>query len=126
MNSPAYTYILVRSDLSVAQQAVQACHAALEAGFLFERPEDHPHLVLLQVKDESMLLAEQARLEAEGIPHAMFFEPDNATGYSALATAPLSRESGRGFRRLALWTGPAVALGSKPETQAKGPERLVA
>jgi hypothetical protein len=103
MTSPAYTYILVRTDLSVEQQAVQACHAALEAGFLFQRPQDHPHLVLLQVTDERRLLAEQARLEVEGIQHAMFFEPDNATGYSALATAPLSREAGRAFRKLPLW-----------------------
>lgn len=110
MNSPAYTYILVRTDLSVAQQAVQACHAALEAGFLFQRPQDHPHLVLLEVKDEGTLLDEQARLEAEGIPHAMFFEPDNETGYSALATAPLSREAGRAFRRLPLWKGPRAAV----------------
>lgn len=106
MNSTAYTYVLVRADLSVAQQAVQACHATLEAGFLFQRPNEHPHLVLLQVADEETLLAERARLEAEGIQHAVFFEPDNETGYSALATAPISREVGRAFRKLPLWKEP--------------------
>lgn len=111
MSAPAYTYVLVRADLGLAQQAVQACHAALESGFLFPRPEAHPHLVLLQVENEEALLEEKAKLEASEVAHAVFFEPDNATGYSALATAPLSREQGRAFRRLPLWKGVSVTRG---------------
>lgn len=33
-----YVYVLVRTDIPLHAQAVQACHAALEAGFAFSAP----------------------------------------------------------------------------------------
>lgn len=51
-----YTYILVRKDISPEQQIVQAGHAALEAGFRFQKPDETSFLVVLQVPDQKALL----------------------------------------------------------------------
>ena len=90
-----YTYILVRGDLSPAQQMVQACHAALEAGFAFSAPAETSSLITLSVPDKAALLAAQARLEAKGIRTLCFFEPDFDMGFSALATCPLYEKKER-------------------------------
>jgi hypothetical protein len=55
MNNP-YTYIIVRKDISHEQQAVQACHAALEAGFKFKKPDTTSYLILLETPDLSGLM----------------------------------------------------------------------
>jgi len=56
MNQP-YTYILLRKDISPAQQIVQAAHAALEAGFIYDKPDETSYLIVLEVADEKELLA---------------------------------------------------------------------
>lgn len=40
MNTPdkRYVYVLVRTDIPLPDQVVQACHASLEAGFAFNAP----------------------------------------------------------------------------------------
>jgi hypothetical protein len=87
----AYTYVLVRKDISAVQRAVQACHASLHAGFAFDEPEDTPSLVLLQVDDEPALEAAAERLNRYAVAHRLFHEPDfGPMGFSALATAPLT------------------------------------
>lgn len=54
MNEP-YTYVLIRKDISPEQQLVQAAHAALEAGFSFERPDRTSFLIMLQVQNQEEL-----------------------------------------------------------------------
>ncbi|WP_434715834.1 hypothetical protein [Paraburkholderia sp. A3RO-2L] len=84
-----YVYVLVRQDISPAQQLVQASHAALEAGFRFTQPEQTASVIVLAVPDRDALQAAATRLERYGIEHHMFFEPDFEMGHSALATRPL-------------------------------------
>jgi hypothetical protein len=98
-------YVLVRRDLTLEQQAVQACHAAFEAGFQFGRPADapSPNLVFLGVRDREYLLEMQMRLEYAGIPIAVFTEEDDGVGETALATAPLVGVDRRYFRKLTKW-----------------------
>ena len=50
-----YTYVLIRKDISPEQQIVQAGHAALEAGFRFQKPEQTSFLIVLEVSDEEKL-----------------------------------------------------------------------
>lgn len=51
-----YTYVIIRKDISPEQQIVQACHAALEAGFRFKKPDETSFLIVLEVPDQKALL----------------------------------------------------------------------
>ena len=85
-----YTYILVRTDLPPIQMAVQACHAALQAGFTFEEPGTVSSIVLLGVASETELRDAAATLELHNVDHHLFYEPDfGPMGYSALASRPI-------------------------------------
>jgi len=44
-----YTYLFIRTDLSIPQQIVQTAHAACEAGY---RYGEHSHMVLFAVPSE--------------------------------------------------------------------------
>jgi hypothetical protein len=91
-----YTYVIVRKDISPVQIAVQACHAALQAGFAFEEPVDVSSIVLLVVPDQAALEDAAKRLDRYKVDHRMFYEPDfGPMGYSALATRPLTRKKER-------------------------------
>ncbi len=100
------TWVLVRTDLSVPQQAVQAIHAGMGAADRFGEPPAN-HLALLSVPDKLRLERIARRLEAAGIPFHAFFEPDEDAGLTALATAPLPPSTARHFRSLPLWSPPA-------------------
>ena len=107
-----YVYVLVRKDLSLAQQIVQAGHACLEAGFAFPRPARPTHLVVLEVADREALDAAARRLSLAGIDYQLFFEPDDALGHTALATRPLGRPAERHrLRRYPLWQAGRTAVG---------------
>ena len=84
-----YTYVLVRTDIALHQQTVQACHAALEAGFVFNAPARISSLIVLTVPNEAALLAARDRLSRHGIDCEVFFEPDGEMGHSALCTQPV-------------------------------------
>ena len=95
-----YVYVLVRKDLSLPQQAVQSCHAAIEATRLFITSQhSHPHLVLCGVRDESVLRREASRLEFDGVRFASFYEPDRGNELTAIATEPIVGEGRHCFRR---------------------------
>ena len=88
-------YILTRQDLKPAQRAVQACHAVAELMLrnrdcpaLLEWAKDHKTMVLLGVESEADLLSWEGKLAAEGIPTAIFREPDMGNQATALAVHP--------------------------------------
>jgi hypothetical protein len=97
--------VIVRADLSPAQQAVQGIHAAVEAGRrdLIPAAGDHPHLVFCTVPDERGLELAARQLRVAGIGHATFHEPDLGDSLTALCTAPVGPESRRHFRRYPLF-----------------------
>jgi len=97
-------YLVVRSDLSPGQQAVQACHAL--GGFVEEHPEadrewfeESNTLVLLEVPDERSLRDLGWKAKRAGIPFTEFREPDIDNEVTATAIAPAGR---RLCRRLPL------------------------
>jgi hypothetical protein len=55
-NKKAYTYILIREDISYEQQIVQASHAALEAGIRYGDRDHISYLILLSVANQEELL----------------------------------------------------------------------
>jgi 2-keto-3-deoxy-L-rhamnonate aldolase RhmA len=104
-HAPHYVYVVVRRDIPLEDQAVQACHAALEAGYAFAAPANTASLVLLSVEDEHALNDLAKVLAVKEVAHTLFFEPDNDMGHSALATRPVTGETRGLFRELPLWRG---------------------
>lgn len=102
-------YVLVRRDLSGAQQIVQVAHATYLAGTQFGAPPYH-HLVLCAVSNEEALLRAQRLLEQAQIRSVLFYEPDAdategpAMGQTALCTEPLTQQGQRNvLRGYPLW-----------------------
>jgi hypothetical protein len=86
-------------DLPASQQAVQACHASIEAARFIDSNETHPHLVLCGISSESQLENAMCKAQAAGIRCFPFNEPDIGGQLTAFATEPLSEETRRHFRR---------------------------
>ena len=95
-------YLVVRSDLSPGQQAIQACHA------LREFSEHHPvadqswyakskTLVMLSVPDEDRLVSLQADAKGLEVSCAGFREPDLDDTLTAIALGPDARRLCRGL-----------------------------
>lgn len=97
--------MFVRTDLPYAQQIVQAAHATLEAGFRFEKPEKTSHIVLISADNEDELHNIAHYLSNKGIMYEIFYEPDNDTGFTAIATQPLHGQQRKPLKRFKLLQG---------------------
>jgi len=85
-----YTYVFIRTDLSLAQQMVQLSHAALEAGKTLHGSDDPiSSIIMLPAKNKAELHEIAQRLERYDIKYTMFKEPDFDMGHSAIATMPI-------------------------------------
>ena len=123
-NKP-YVYVLVRTDISLEQQLVQASHAALEAGFRFTQPSQVASVIVLSVSSREELEAAAQRLTIKGIDHHLFFEPDFGMGHSALATRPLTHKKERHLMRkypLYRMTATVPGMAASPATEVKTPD----
>lgn len=92
---PPVQYILVRKDLPVFVQMVQACHASSEA--VRVAPVSHEtHIRLLHVENEAELLAYAEELTRKGHDFRLVCEPDEPFfgQATALATDPASPRIG--------------------------------
>lgn len=78
-------YVLVRKDLTKAQQAVQGGHAL--AQFLLNHPScwENGTLIYLGVKSERHLMSWTKKLERKGVDVAVWREPDMANEITAIA-----------------------------------------
>jgi hypothetical protein len=104
-------YILVRRDLSSPQQAVQSCHAAIEAALSFGRLPDHPSVIICGIATEAKLENALCRLNALGIRCHAFREPDIGNQLTAIACEPVYGEQRRIFRQYQLLTERASLIG---------------
>lgn len=104
-------YILVRTDIDLHHQMVQAAHAAAEAGRRYYR-EHHgiASAILLAVPDKAALLQARDRLSKKGIATEMFFEPDFGIGESALGTQPLTHAQRKHLMGFPLWRAPVLEM----------------
>jgi len=98
-----YIYIVIRKDLKDEWKLVQACHAALEAGFEFNNPEQTVHLVVLQTENEWELEEISKYLLETGIRNKMFKEGYCNIGHTALATEPVEKQTEGILRNLPLF-----------------------
>lgn len=103
-----YSYVLIRSDLSIEQQLVQAVHAGMKAVGEHGNLCPDTRLAVLAVRDRAHLLQCAGELADAGIAFSLFEEPDYAMGASALATAPGPSLNLRCLKKLPLFK----ALGS--------------
>lgn len=113
-----YLYAFVRSDLSPAQQAVQAAHAVLEAGVAFYDPQtqEHPHLIILSVKNERALIKASLKLSHCGYNFKEFREPDIGNELTAIACEPVSGDKRLFFQKYPLMGKTIVAQTQKGES----------
>lgn len=97
-------YIFVREDLSIPQQAVQACHAAIECANHFGLKDlpDHPSVILLAMKNETKLHQARQYLIENGVQHAHFYESDLDDELTAVATEPITGNRRNLFRKFQL------------------------
>lgn len=92
-------YVLVRRDLPLSQQVVQACHAVAEWSLFGPDSDwDNGTLIVLGVSSERQLKSWMDRLTSESIPFNVFSEPDIGDHLTALAVA----HTGEIFSRLSL------------------------
>ena len=92
-------YVMVRTDLSVSQQAVQAGHAVAEILLQGQQEDwDNGTLVYLGVSSEEELEKQIFRLERKGIPFSIFREPDIGNQITAIAAV----HEGRAFSNIKL------------------------
>lgn len=96
--------MVVRKDLTAAQQAVQAAHAAMEAVKQFGLTEwvEHPHLVLCGADSLEHLLRCSSFLESREVAHCVWREPDLNNEPTALSTSLLSGGARRHLRKFSL------------------------
>lgn len=103
----------------MADQVVQVGHACLEAAWRFPAPPVPCALVVLAVPSREALLDARDRLERLGIACALFVEPDDGMGPTALCSAPLPGPERRAFRRYPLWTLGAASPARAPPSDSR-------
>jgi hypothetical protein len=97
-----YVYVAIRSDLTTAQQLVQAAHATQESGAQFGCPE-HCHMVVCEVNGIEGLKKFCEVCGNAGIQYSLFYEPDYDLGYTSACTEPITGQERSHFRRFQLF-----------------------
>lgn len=101
MFTHSYVYVIVRKDLSAAQQAVQSCHAVIEATKAF-KIEKHPSVIICHVRSCSKLHDVCAELNETGVKFSTFYEPDIGFELTAIASEPVSGSKRDAFKKFQL------------------------
>lgn len=99
-------YAISRRDIPLAQQAIQAGHAAIEHAYLYGRPADyHPSYIHLTIRDKAKLESLRDTLHAAGISTAEFHEPYKDWGLTAISCL-LTEDQRHLLKGLQLWKLP--------------------
>ena len=99
MDHTPYTYLIIRRDLSVPQQIVQASHAAHNAGETFG---EHSHLICFEVDGEEKLHKAASYLDTHDIQYRMFHETDIGQ-HTAICTRPLKGNERNLMRKFTMY-----------------------
>ena len=98
-----YVYIVIRKDIKSCNYAPQIAHAALEAGYQAEEPDNTTHIVVLQVPNKQELEMVAIGLLGEEIPFEEFHESFSDMGLTALATLPTEKLEIEWLKKLELF-----------------------
>lgn len=102
----SFLYTISRRDLPLAQQAIQAGHAAIEYAYRFGRPADHhPSYIHITAPNKQELESLRSRLNEAGIATAEFDEPYKDWGLTAIACI-LDEDTRSLLRGCPLWRLP--------------------
>lgn len=103
-NNHSYVYVFIRTDLSLPQQCVQSCHSCIEASkaFHLEKLDDHPSVIILDIKTEAKLTNVRNYLSSVGIKFVSFYEPDRDNELTSIATEPIFEDRRRFFKKFQL------------------------
>ncbi len=96
-------YIFVRQDLSLAQQLVQASHAAHESGLAHQNTVSPSSIIIFGTQDKCELEYHFARF-SEQLKCFPFFEPYKNIGLTAFATEPIGEDARKLFKEFKLWS----------------------
>lgn len=100
---PSWLYVFIRTDIPVAQQAVQAAHAVYECAKNSDHNGQHPSFVFLAVKDlEEVELAKRYCFN-KGFNFHPFYESYADWGLTAFAIDPVGQEDRSTFKEFKLW-----------------------
>ena len=115
-------YIAIRRDLSVPQQVVQSCHAAIEASKVYHENGDiHPSVISIDVKSEEALRKFKEHAEQGGFITKEFREPNMDHQITSVAVYPVSEDQRGYFRKYQLlkdrggWDGVIEVYRKDPE-----------
>lgn len=101
-----YLYSISCRDIPLAQQAVQAAHAAIEHAYQYGRPVDHhPSYIHLTIRNKAQLEQLRAVLHSQDIQTAEFSEPYMDWGLTAISCI-LTEDKRRLLKGLQLWKLP--------------------
>lgn len=104
-----YVYLIIRTDLPLAQQIIQTAHAAQECGLYLSDPGPEPdYICMLAVPDEDALLELGVRIQTAGVQYRLICEPDLGNQATAIATEPITGSRRKLFRGAMLWTAPTT------------------
>jgi hypothetical protein len=95
-------YLIVRTDLTPEQQAIQAGHAAVEWARRHGHLCSHPTFVLLEAKNKAHLKWLMVKLVLAGMAYIPFYEPDRNDGLTALAVHYYKSKDRKLFYKLPL------------------------
>jgi len=99
-----YVYIVIRKDIKPCNYAPQIAHAALEAGYQSEEPDNTTHIVILQVANKFELEMIAHGLLGEQVSFEEFHEGFASMGLTALATLPTKKLENSCMRHLELFS----------------------
>lgn len=94
-----YVYVFVRRDLPPSTLCVQSGHAIYEAAVHRNPNLDHPHFVLIGVKNEQQLTKALDYVQNLGIKACPFYESDLCNELTAFATQPVFEDQRPLFRK---------------------------
>ena len=102
--SKTYLYTISHRDIPLAQQAIQAGHAALEYAYENGRPSDgHPSYIHLSIRDKVRLEQLRDVLNEQGIATSEFHEPYQDWGLTAISCL-LTEDQRNHLSHLQLWS----------------------
>ena len=98
-------YVLVRTDIPLANQMVQATHAAYEASKRFSPCQEViDYAVICRVDSLESLLKAKHYLDSHFVQNYLFIEPDIDNEATALCTEPLYNNKRKILSNYKLWS----------------------
>jgi hypothetical protein len=114
--------LFIRTDIPIEHQLVQSNHASYHLAQLRGAELGVPNLITIGMPNVATLERVLRKLQANGIPHFAWREPDHAFGLTAIATAPLAADSPERelMKNYRVYHAPVVSTVSTAASKADG------